>query len=288
MSKVIVFVHGAGKQGPNYATEPLAEVALRLGYEPLAVPVYYADIANVGSPPDVGAFSVGEQPPVTDSPAVQQFKTSFAMQVQANMNAQQQTDKVTALMTVSPAFIAELIATEVNELSGYLFNSNIYNQMQARMLAGLDTARTLGDEIVIASHSMGTMLAFDALKAVGDHYQVATFMTFGCPLSILRRLGLRGPELGLITTKNVREWLNYYDTTDPVSNVVGPYFPIPGYRPRDIFVDVALLPPASHDYLRNAECLQAIADAVGPATPAAPLGPVAQAGTSTLAGIGKE
>ncbi|MGB8646515.1 MAG: hypothetical protein WCF84_14850 [Anaerolineae bacterium] len=262
MAKVIVFVHGAGKQGPNYAVDPLAEVALRLGYEPLAVPVYYADIANVGSPPGVIAFSFGDEPPlVAEPPAVQQFKMQFAMQVQATMGAQPPMDQVTTL-SISPTFIGELVATEANEIAGYLFNPDVYNRIQARMCDGLDKAAQQGDTLVIASHSLGTLVAFDALKAVGDRYKISTFMTMGSPLAIIRRLGLRGPELGAITSKNVGEWLNFYNPPDPVSNVVGPYFPIPGYRPRDVYVTVASLPPASHDYLRNAECLQAIADAV--------------------------
>ena len=39
--------------------------------------------------------------------------------------------------------------------------------------------------------------------------------------------------LGQLKRESVAQWLNLYDTTDPISNVVGPYFPFPGFRPRD-------------------------------------------------------
>ncbi|MGE5138570.1 MAG: hypothetical protein ACM3JD_03825, partial [Rudaea sp.] len=86
--------------------------------------------------------------------------------------------------------------------------------------------------------------------------------TLGSPLAILRRLGAGGPELGAIRYTSVQQWMNLYDTTDPVSNAIGPQFPLHGYRLHDVFVDIAALPPASHDYFRNPETQQIIAAAL--------------------------
>ncbi len=265
MSKVIVFVHGGGSWQPDYANGIIAKIASLLGYEPLGVPVFYADIANAAAAPGVVALNFPNQPTVVaEPPEVQQFKLQFAMQVQANMNAEPQTGKSAAISTMSLGSIAQVVSTLASQIAGYLFNPEVHAQVQARMCEGLDQAAKLGDSIVIASHSLGTVVAFDALRAVAEHYQISAWFTFGCPLPILRGLGQRGPELGAITAQGVKEWLNFYDTTDPVSNPVGPWFPLPGYRPRDVFVDVGPGLPASHDYFNNGECLQALADALQP------------------------
>lgn len=261
--RVLVIVHGAGKQLPNYADNVVAAVAGILGAEPLYVPVYYADIGNVGAPLLAPMILDPEQPPVmAEPPQVSQFKMAFAMQVQTNLDAMSQTERVVSYSTLSAQFLAELIATELNQIIGYLFSQDVYTRIQGRMSEGLDKAAALGDEIVIAAHSMGSLVAFDALRAAADKYRVSSFLSMGSPLAILRRMGARGPELGAISYATVREWLNLYDTTDPVSNPLGPQFPLHGYRLRDVFVDVAPLPPASHDYFHNAEALGIIASAL--------------------------
>ncbi len=130
------------------------------------------------------------------------------------------------------------------------------------MCDGLEKAAQLGNPLVIASHSLGTVIAFDALRTVGNRYNVSTFFTLGSPLAKLRRLGNRTADLGYIIRTQVQEWQNWYDTTDLVSNPIGPAFPQPGYRLRDVFVNNAPFLPASHDYFGNREVLAAIADAL--------------------------
>jgi hypothetical protein len=272
MKKVLVFVHGAGKQLSSYADNTLAEIALILGWEPLAVPVYYADICNLGSPVSIAALDTEPPPAQPEPPSVTQFKTAFMMQVQSDVNAQAPAQRVLTAEAVtagapaapmlSPQFLTELLATEVNEIARYLFEPETYNKIQARMCDGLAQAAQQGDTLVIASHSLGTVVAFDALRAVGDRYHVSTFFTLGCPLAKLRQLGNRNADLGAITHDHVGEWQNWYETTDPISNALGPWFPLPGYRLRDVFVNIAPLLPASHDYFGNREVLNAIAGAM--------------------------
>ncbi len=278
MSNVVVFVHGAGKQMSNYYKEPLAAITKILGAEPPAVPVYYADITNIGSPVGIAATPAkkssrgkksttrrrkprASSTTVPDSPQVTQFKMAFAMQVQADLNALPPSERTTALFSIPGQMIAELLATDLSEIARYLFNSDTFNKIQKRMREGLDQAAKQGDSIVIASHSLGTVVAFDALHAVASEYKIDRFYTLGSPLAKLRRLGLRAPDLGTIP-QCVNEWLNLYDTTDAVANALGPAFPLPGYRLRDIFVDVAQAPIPSHDYFGNPETLKEIASAL--------------------------
>ncbi len=292
MPKVLVIVHGAGKQLPNYADDLVAQIALLLGEEPQAVPVYYADICNIGSPLEVGAEASGEPappPPEPEPPQVTQFKAAFMMEVQADVDARRAQDRaaggtpsagpdsaagngsvspaasdaaVVAASAFSPQFLADLLATEVNEIARYLFEADTYVKIQARMCDGLEAANQLGDSLVVASHSLGSVVAFDALRAIANHYNVATFYTLGSPLAKLRRLGNRTADLGALSRPHVLSWENWYDTTDPVSNVLGPSFPAKGYRLRDVFVDNGPALPSSHDYFGSAEVLAAIAEAL--------------------------
>src|SRR5581483_11854166 len=259
MSKVIVFVHGAGKFKKNWYKEPLAALTTLLGAEPLAVNVWYSDIAAVGATMAVAAR--GKKRRTLDSNEVNNFKAAFAMLTQSDFNALPQYERHNIAFTMPAQFLAEIIASDLTQVAGYLFDSRTYNAIQTRMRDGLNQALGMGDELVIASHSLGSVVAFDCLKETARNSNIASFFTLGSPLSKLRRLNLRTADLGAIPG-NVGEWLNLYDTTDPIANALGPVFPSRPFRLRDIFVDVDTDPIRSHDYFHNEETLAELAAAM--------------------------
>jgi hypothetical protein len=260
---VLVFVHGAGKTDPNYAAEPLAKITRLLGAEPPYVTIYYPDIANLGLPIGVASVSGARNPSTLEEPLrVRQFKRAYAEQIKAHLNGPQHADQAVSASALPGQDIAELLEEEINEIAGYLFNPLIYNKIQSRLYGGLTQAAHMGDAIVIASHSLGTIVAFDGLRALGAKFNVSTFFTLGSPLAKLRILGSRPADLGEITYDHVGSWLNLYDTTDPIANPLGPAFPLPGYRLRDVFVEVASSPLPAHDYFHNPEVLAEIARAL--------------------------
>lgn len=261
--QVLVFVHGAGKTDPNYAAEPLAEITRLLGAEPPYVTVYYPDIANLGSPFGGASVSAAGGPSTLDEPPrVRQFKKAYAEQIQSDLNALQHADQAVSVTALPGQDIAELLAEEIDQIAGYLFNPLIYNKIQSRLYGGMNQAAHMGDAIVIASHSLGTIVAFDGLRAIGARFNVSTFFTLGSPLAKLRTLGSRPAGLGEIAYDHVGSWLNFYDTTDPIANPLGPAFPLPGYRLRDVFVEVASSPLPAHDYFHNSEVLAEVARAL--------------------------
>ncbi len=111
MSKVLVFVHGAGKFMSNYADATLGEIALLLGAEPPSYPVYYADLYNVGSPVKVGPLSVDLAAPAAEPPEVTQFKTAFMMQVQSDVDMKATNDKT---LSAAPAPSAGLTVSALS------------------------------------------------------------------------------------------------------------------------------------------------------------------------------
>jgi hypothetical protein len=228
--------------------------------------VWYSDIGNVGTPVRTRSGARRrKRPPVKpldlDTEEVNTFKTAFAMLVQSDMNSLPQYERHTAVFGMPAQFLAEIIATDLNQVASYLFSSRVYTAIQKRMLDGLNKALGLGDELVIASHSLGSVVAFDALRQVNGGNNVTTFFTLGSPLSKLRRLSIRTADLGAIPDM-VGEWLNLYDTTDPVANALGPVFPSNQFRLRDVFVDVDNDPIHSHDYFSNPETLAELAAAM--------------------------
>lgn len=258
----MVFVHGAGKTGRDYYVEPLAAVTRVLGFQPPHVSVYYADISNknwaVGSSEVMAA---GRSPLVPETPRMTEFKAAFSQEAQRRPVDPTPAGQLSA-NALPGQDVARLIADEANQIAGYLFNPLIYNHIQFRIYDGLNNAAQIGDSIVVASHSLGTVVAFDALRALGARYNVSTLITLGSPLAILRQLGTRSSDLEEISYDHVGTWLNFYDTSDPVARALGPVFPLPGYRLRDVFVDVASAAIPSHDYFRNSEVLGEIAKAL--------------------------
>lgn len=277
MSKVIVFVHGAGKHKKDYYKETLAGLTTLLGAEPASVGVWYSDIANGesngGAAKRRKSAGAGSSHPARkpnrrhdtksalDGEEVANFKAAFSMLVHSDFNALPHHERHNAAFIMPAQFLAEMIASDLIQVAEYLFSSKTYNAIQTRMRDGLNHALGLGDELVIASHSLGSVVAFDCLHETAAHSNVSTFFTLGSPLSKLRRLNIRTNDLGAIPG-SIGEWLNLYDTTDPIANALGPMFPSRPFRLRDVFVDVETDPIRSHDYFHNQETLAELAAAM--------------------------
>jgi pimeloyl-ACP methyl ester carboxylesterase len=255
MSKVIVFIHGAGEHKKDYYVETLAGLTELLGARPEAVGVWYSDLLNEKE------AAKHKKAGHLDGSEVENFKAAFSMLVHGDFNALPHHERHNAAFIMPAQFLAEMIATDLQQFAEYLFSSKTYNALQTRMRDGLNKALGLGDELVIAGHSLGSVVAFDCLRETAGNSNVTTFLTLGSPLSKLRRLNIRTSDLGAIPG-NIGEWLNLYDTTDPIANALGPMFPSRPFRLRDVFVDVEDDPIRSHDYFHNEQTLAELAGAM--------------------------
>ncbi|MEE9431729.1 MAG: hypothetical protein V3V16_11850 [Melioribacteraceae bacterium] len=83
-----------------------------------------------------------------------------------------------------------------------------------------------GKEILLLSHSMGTIIAFDVCSLMTTDINIDTFVTMGSPLGlpivvseIAEELKVNNPGLHKLSTpKNItRSWINYYDLEDSVA-----------------------------------------------------------------------
>lgn len=154
------------------------------------------------------------------------------------------------------------ISATIRQVSQYLAQPDIATRMQARLIDALEQATRNFEEVVIASHSLGTVIAFDVLHDHADTYnKISHLFTLGCPLLKLQRLGRRS-DLGPISYGTIKHWFNVYDTTDLVANALGPGFSTPDYLLYDIYVDIAQAPIPAHDYFNNSDTLDLISAAM--------------------------
>lgn len=95
----------------------------------------------------------------------------------------------------------------------------VRQELRSRLLTEIIAATGKADRIVIVSHSMGTMVAYDVLRNCPECPPVDTLITLGSPL------GIREVQENLIAVdaqdvdfpaSKLGRWVNVYDPLDPV------------------------------------------------------------------------
>jgi hypothetical protein len=95
----------------------------------------------------------------------------------------------------------------------------VRQELRKRLLDALAEARAKGDRVVIVSHSMGTMVAYDVLRNCAECPPVDTLFTLGSPLGIREvqdeLIAVDADDVDFPAAKLTR-WINVYDPLDPV------------------------------------------------------------------------
>lgn len=253
-TRAMVLVHGVGKF-PRSDPEKVAAKIKHLYAKPLETFVaYYADWDEQLSSLSIQA----------ELPGALEFKQAFRAELQKQYNALPPMARPVVAAGIWDADNVgglEVLGHLTREITAYFFKPNATAIMQKPLIQALQQARRF-DEIYLVSHSLGTVVAFDVLKQMANQFPVVQWITLGCPLGKLRRVGMRDAGLGKITEATVENWYNVFDTTDIVADAISPAFPLPGYRIHDIFVEVASAMPGAHDYFNNAESLRLIVESI--------------------------
>jgi hypothetical protein len=98
----------------------------------------------------------------------------------------------------------------------------VRQELRQRCLDELIKAQTAGEKIVIISHSMGTMVAYDVLRNCPDCPPIDTLITLGSPLGIQEvqdelvaiDAGMGGVDF---PAAKLNRWINIYDPLDPIA-----------------------------------------------------------------------
>jgi hypothetical protein len=129
-----------------------------------------------------------------------------------------------------PAPIREaIIKKAAMEAYYFLFNKeferadgqrfHVRKELRTRLLNEIGKAAEKADKVILVSHSMGTMIAYDVLRNCPDCPPVDTLITLGSPL------GIREVQAELVATgeksvdfpaAKLGSWINIYDPLDPI------------------------------------------------------------------------
>lgn len=98
----------------------------------------------------------------------------------------------------------------------------VRRELRNRLVKDLRTASETAEKVVIVSHSMGTMIAYDVLRNVADCPQVDTLFTLGSPLGITEvQDELRAADVKKVDfpAAKLLRWVNVFDPMDPICGV---------------------------------------------------------------------
>jgi hypothetical protein len=123
-----------------------------------------------------------------------------------------------------------LMKTLLRDVHHYLFNVEhspragvnyrVQDEIRKRFIDELKEAGKKEGPLIVVSHSMGTVIAYDCLKRVPDCPPVDALMTIGCPLGIDEVQDKLKPEWTRsngFPEKVANNWCNIYDRLDPVA-----------------------------------------------------------------------
>jgi hypothetical protein len=207
MQRVLVSIHGTGLTEHDFWVAQRQAIGRHLPHPVHVRPVWWGDLIDAGA----------SLPPVRDR-----------LIGGAHTVARRLTSRPARYVPRLLSRLSSRLHNNVNGVAGvlaYFLPSRRREVIRQRLRQSLSELTRQGREIVLVSESLGSVVAFDVLRAEADRYSVATWMTLGCPLRLLVRSGQRRSELGAINESSVGAWLNLYAPHDPIAAPIASVFP---------------------------------------------------------------
>ena len=164
------------------------------------------------------------------------------------------------------AMADEVLEKKLQDLSRYYEENAVRTTLRKRLRDAI--LNNQKNRLMILSHSMGTIIAYDVLRDIGKEFPrliVDHFVTMGSPLGlphVRHKIALENP---LVRTPSVvKKWSNFADKRDPVAmdvHLSDDYEPNDyGVRPEDDIVanDWGGINHKSYGYLRTPEVSKVI------------------------------
>ena len=253
----VTFIHGISNMPPEPDLHRLWREALGDGDDPLPLGdlgiassfVYWADVLYADPETDLAAYEgVVENRaaavdgardstlPIAATPEEQAFLDRLRSRLtgldEAEIAAGHEPSSVQGALERVPLpwFVKRpFLAAFLRDVHHYLFDVEhvprhgttfwVQQEIRRRFLAKLTDPAVTRPHIVVA-HSMGTVIAYDCLKRVGDCVAVDGIMTLGSPLGLDEVQDKLQPgwtrEDGFPADRLAGGWLNLFDRLDPV------------------------------------------------------------------------
>ncbi len=158
---------------------------------------------------------------------------------------------------------------KMKDLWRYYDEDDIQSTLRQKLTSALAPALAGDDDVMLISHSMGTIIAHDVLQvlsAAGADHRLDHWITIGSPLGLPHVIFRQEEEFGNPRTPNIVEkWTNFADKRDPVAldvHLADDYGPNEnGVSVKDDLVinDYGGIRHKSYGYLRAPEVTEAIA-----------------------------
>lgn len=115
-----------------------------------------------------------------------------------------------------------ILEAKLNDLHRYYEDGDVRAELRRRLEEKLLKApETRGKRVMLVAHSMGSIIAYDVLRALGKDnpgYRIDHFVTIGSPLGLPHVKNRIYQENHLVRTPSVvRRWTNFAERRDPVS-----------------------------------------------------------------------
>ncbi|MDX3966582.1 MAG: hypothetical protein QHD01_08280 [Bradyrhizobium sp.] len=227
---IMLFLHGIAQGGRT--SEILREewlAALNLGLEHSRLPPYKAKTKNRLVVPfygDILAGTSADRKRRSSDYDLLKFAAEFEAEALGPVAVQASADrqrkgiqnwasvlKFTRMIDKSfPDISARFIQRFLKEVHAYLCDDATHAAVNERVMEEL---KEIDDELVVVSHSLGTVVAFHLLCSLNNKVSVSQLITLGSPLSIEAvKTRLRSKPRRPSSVKN---WLNGFDVKDIVA-----------------------------------------------------------------------
>jgi len=206
--KVIVTVHGTGLNTRDFANDHISAVAAALGWTPPHLPVFWGDLI------DAGSLLIAGQRRAMRWLRQRSGSHGYLALLQRSLSA------------LEPAItILHGLIDSIAGVVSYFLMPRRRRQIYERLQTVLSEASSSSSGVILLTHSLGCLVAFDVLSAAARDYNVAAWVSLGCPLAIMFRTVWRHRGLGALTPATVPLWYNLYNKADPIAGAISTILP---------------------------------------------------------------
>lgn len=114
-----------------------------------------------------------------------------------------------------------VLKSKLKDLHAYYTDKTIREKLRGRFENAIIDNVKKGNRIMVVSHSMGTIIAYDVLRKLGKEnkdFSIEHFVTLGSPLGLSHVKYMINKENHLVRTPSiVKKWSNLADRRDPVA-----------------------------------------------------------------------
>jgi pimeloyl-ACP methyl ester carboxylesterase len=294
VDRVIIGIHGLRNKPPAQLLKDWWILSIRDGFDALKKPqpafhfelLYWADLLyNEPSDP----YLLDKKDPLYLKSPYKKLDVQSSPRI--NLNRQRRLGRLEQIsdqlfhsdriLTSFEGIADQFIHSRFHDLEVYLRSGTGYKEAQnrpirdvilERLAAMLKKYRT--KKIMLISHSMGSIVAYDLLSQPDFPYKIDTLITIGSPLgqpTIMSKFTSENPVTHKIKVPdNLKQWINLSDLNDFVAldpTLENDFAPSNwGVSPVDIIIqntynwDGVANPHSAFGYLQSAECASTIYD----------------------------